>query len=68
MAMELTEVSVVSVVKTLWPLPLLQSVCVEAERGRGLTVAMELTEMSVVTEVETLWPLPLLLSVCNEAE
>ena len=39
MAMELTDVTVVTVVETLCPLPLLLSACVEAERGRWLTVA-----------------------------
>ena len=76
--MELTDVTVATVVETLWPptqwpqrrwpLPLLLSAHTDWGRwlkvADRLTEAMELTDVLVVTVVETQWPLALLLSVC----
>ena len=70
-AAELIEVSVVTVVETLWPLPMLLSVLVLAD-GRSCVTetlqAAELIEVSVMTVVQTLWPMPLLLSVSVAAD
>ena len=71
MQVELTEVSVVTVVETLWARLLLLSVSVAADSRTGrtdCTEAVELKDVPVVMVVGTLWALLLLLSVSVEAE
>ena len=62
-ATRLTEVLVVTVLETLWPLPMLLSVSEAADRQRWLRDVMEAAEQTVVSVVMTLCPLPMLLSV-----
>ena len=64
----LTAVSVATVVDTRWPLPMLLSVSVMADRRRWLLEVTEVAELTVAMVVDTRWPLPMLLSVSVAAD